>query len=117
MNANNTLSSLLRMRMTSAGPTGIGVTIAGELDVATAGLLRAWIIDTVHHLRPASITLDLSRLQFIDVAGVRMLYELHESASADGCALTVGAAPPMFWWILSRMGLDPDFAGPPLIRP
>ncbi|MEU4424887.1 STAS domain-containing protein [Actinoplanes sp. NPDC024001] len=100
----------LRMAITTHQPPVIGVTITGELDASTADGLYTWIADTINQHRPARLTLDLSRLHFIDVAGVRTLYHLHTAAAAGGCTLTVTAAHTTFWWTLSRLGLEPTFA-------
>ncbi|WP_328474027.1 STAS domain-containing protein [Actinoplanes sp. NBC_00393] len=100
----------LQLTVTHHGPTTIDLTVTGELDVATADGLHTWIVDTVTEHRPDAITLDLSRLQFIDAAGVRTLYRLHALTAAGGCALTIGPAHQVFWWTLSRLGLQPSFA-------
>ncbi|MGK5685126.1 STAS domain-containing protein [Actinoplanes sp. URMC 104] len=109
MTVDHTCPSLLHLHTTEEGPAAVGVTVTGELDAGNSNWLRAWVADTVTSRHPATLTLDLSSLHFIDVAGVRTLYELHASAAAAGCALTVGPAHEAVRVTLSRLGLDPEF--------
>ncbi|MBU2665127.1 STAS domain-containing protein [Actinoplanes bogorensis] len=101
--------SLLQVRTTSTGDAAVSVHVTGELDVGNSGWLRGWIIDTVDRYRPAELRLDLGALHFVDVAGVRALYELQSVAEVRGCALVVDDAHPAVWVTLSRLGLDPEF--------
>ena len=100
----------LHLDVTTPGPGTIAVAVTGDIDIATAGRFYTCIVDTVNHHRPHTITLDLSRLQFIDAAGVRTIYQLHALTDAAGCTLTIGNAHQIFWWTLSRLGLEPAFA-------
>jgi anti-anti-sigma factor len=101
--------SLLRVHTTSAGAAAVCVSVAGELDVGNSRWLRAWIVDAVDRHRPAGILLDLGGLEFVDVAGVRTLYELHAAAEARGCSLTVERAHVAVRLTLDRLGLEPAF--------
>jgi anti-anti-sigma regulatory factor len=56
------------------------------------------------------IRLDLNDLDFIDVSGVRVLYDLHFDAAAADCSLTISQAPQTTRWILNVLGLDDLFA-------
>jgi anti-anti-sigma factor len=105
------MNQTLRISLTSSGPARADVAVTGELDVSTVPILQSGITDTMRG-HPARLTLDLSRLRFIDAAGIRALYQLHRRAAADGCALTVGAASETFWWTLSNLGLHWEFAEP-----
>ncbi|MBL7257706.1 STAS domain-containing protein [Paractinoplanes lichenicola] len=100
---------LLHVRTTSAGAAAVNVSVTGELDVSNSAWLRGWIVDTVDRWQPAGLNLDLGGTHFIDVAGVRALYELHAAVRARGCLLDVVAAHPAVWLTLDRLGLAPEF--------
>ncbi len=105
----------LWMQLTPTGPGTVCIAVAGELDLNNAGLLAGQVRATLLQ-RPASILLDLNGLEFIDVAGVRTLYELHADAEAADCTLVISHAPRTTRWILSVLGLDELFAMPALRR-
>lgn len=59
------------------------VLLGGELDVATASILRQTVATIVgSHLQ--AVTLDLRDVTFIDVAGVRALRDAHRVVTAAG---------------------------------
>jgi anti-anti-sigma factor len=53
----------------------------GELDIATQGELRAVL---VREAAGGAVTLDLSRLRFIDTSGMRLILETAEAAKREG---------------------------------
>ncbi|MDY7086613.1 MAG: STAS domain-containing protein [Actinomycetota bacterium] len=108
MTVENTPATL-HVRTTSAGAAAVSVSVSGELDVGNQAWLRGWIVDTVDRWRPAGLNLDLGGLHFIDVAGVRALFEMHADARARGCLLDVVAAHPAVWMTVDRLGLTPEF--------
>ena len=76
----------------------VTVTPTGELDIATAGRLR----ELLHRQerRARVLVLDLSRLDFIDVVGLRVVLEEQQRSRQDGFALDLvvgsGAAQRLF---------------------
>jgi ABC-type transporter Mla MlaB component len=73
-----------------------GVTLAGELDLATAPLLAAETADAGTSWGPrqpkaggCAFTLDLARLTFVDVSGMRALERVQRQVDACGEALRV----------------------------
>jgi anti-anti-sigma factor len=72
-------------------PTTALVTLAGELDLAGAGELEPPIAD---RLSQGSVIVDLSDLEFIDSAGLGVLYTAQRSAkaSARGFAVVHGSS-------------------------
>ncbi|GAB2607267.1 hypothetical protein Aab01nite_02650 [Paractinoplanes abujensis] len=103
------MPALLHVRTTSAGAAAVSVSVTGELDVSNSAWLRGWIVDTVDRWQPAGLTLDLGGTHFIDVAGVRTLYEVHAAARARGFLLDVTVAHPAVRLTLDRLGLNPEF--------
>jgi anti-sigma B factor antagonist len=72
---------------------GTIVRARGELDVATAGTLRA-ALDGIEDA--ARLVLDLRGLSFIDSTGLHLVVALHKRAQRDGFQLSVLApAPPV----------------------
>jgi stage II sporulation protein AA (anti-sigma F factor antagonist) len=70
------------------GPGGaLHVTLAGELDLQTGAHLRAAI--GAGHAGRRTVRFDLSRLSFIDCAGLRTLLELQDEAEREGSAVEV----------------------------
>ncbi|HEX5204019.1 MAG TPA: STAS domain-containing protein [Actinoplanes sp.] len=99
----------LRVESEPAGPGTVRLTVSGELDIYTADDLARRVRETLVLERPSMIRLDLNRLDFIDVSGVRVLYDLHFDAAAADCALTISQAPQTTRWILDVLGLDELF--------
>jgi anti-anti-sigma factor len=87
--------------------------LEGELDLASGGPLQARLraLQRAH----ATVCLDLSRLSFIDCAGLQVLVEALEVAAADG-ALQISADLPVpvrrLIELIDAAGL-PDGAGLP----
>ncbi|GIF02327.1 STAS domain-containing protein [Paractinoplanes rishiriensis] len=105
-----TPESCLRVQVTRTGPALVCIAVAGELDLDTAGVLAGRVRDALGLIQPDTMLLDLEKLEFIDVAGVRTLYELHAAAAAVDCTLVIRHAPRTTRWILSVLGLDELFA-------
>jgi anti-anti-sigma factor len=63
----------------------------GELDIATQGELRAALL---RQAAQGAVTLDLSRLRFIDTSGMRLILETAEAARREGFEFTVLRGSP-----------------------
>jgi anti-anti-sigma factor len=72
-------------------PTTALVSLAGELDLAGAGELESPISE---RLRQGSVIVDISDLEFIDSAGLTVLYSAQRSARASerGFAVVHGSS-------------------------
>ncbi|MFL6122088.1 STAS domain-containing protein [Actinophytocola sp.] len=66
------------------------VTLAGEIDLCTAPLLRAALADTDAREVP-NVLVDLSQVHFMALAGVHLLREASERRAAAGRRLVVAA--------------------------
>ena len=78
----------LRLRTTWPAPHAVLVTVRGALDTATAGDLAALLSDRLW-ARPERLTLDLSEVDFLGVAGVRVLLHAALQAEQNGTELSV----------------------------
>jgi anti-sigma B factor antagonist len=75
----------------------------GDLDVATAGTLRA-ALDGLE--RTECLVLDLRGLSFIDSTGLHLLVALHQRAQRDGFRLTLLAPAAPLDKAIQLCGLD-----------
>jgi anti-anti-sigma factor len=80
------------------------LTLSGELDIASFPLLET----TTRQLTDSgarSITLDLRELEFMDLAGLRAILELHERSEEDGYELRLIPGPWQVQSLFERTGL------------
>jgi anti-sigma B factor antagonist len=96
----------LRVTAESDGSTTV-LTLAGELDLATADALRARISEL---LAPSSsvrrLVLDLGSLEFLDVTGLGALLEARRKLVELGGTLSLRHPRPMVRRILGLLELD-----------
>lgn len=70
------------------------IRLDGELDFTTVGLLEALLAQAAHQRRRV-VVLELSRLEFIDVAGLQRLVAESRRLRATGGRLTVVGLSPV----------------------
>ena len=91
------------------------VTAPAEIDAATAGQLRAILVECQRR-RHTTVVVDLTGTQFCDSAGLRELVVAHKRAAACGGAVRlVTPAGGVFLRIFTVTGLEgiiPHFATP-----
>lgn len=100
----------------TAGPDGVCVAVAGEVDIDTAPRLRR-ALDAA--LREADrVDLDLGAVTFLDSAGLSALIATQQSAVAAGVTFRLQHVPPPVRLLLALTGvdvlfvIDPDAARP-----
>jgi anti-sigma B factor antagonist len=84
------------------------VMIGGEIDIASASVLRARLLD----LLPADaspVIIDLSRVTFCDASGLAVLVAASRRAAQLGGVLRLAAPAPLTATILRLTGLDAWF--------
>jgi anti-sigma B factor antagonist len=81
------------------------IALAGELDLAHAGELEQEL-KRIEQTDAASITLDLSKLSFIDSTGVRILLLAEARSRADSYRLTLVRAPASVQRVFVICGVD-----------
>ena len=79
------------------------VTVAGEIDIATATRLRERLFELAGG-RP--LVADLDQVRFIDSAGLAVLVGAAKRAAAHGCSLHVVCARPRIRQLFRLTGLD-----------
>lgn len=88
----------------SAGDDCVRATIAGEVDASNADRL----VQALQSGPTASaLTIDLTRLRYLDSAGVRALYTVADTAILRGAAITVLLLPDSpIRRVLAHAGVD-----------
>jgi len=91
------------------GPNGYQiVSVAGELDIATAEQAYSYISDVIDG-RPAPVTVDLSGVSFCDASGLGALARIARHARQAGRQLMLISARPSLVKIMRITGLDRAF--------
>ncbi|MEO3870904.1 STAS domain-containing protein [Nonomuraea sp. B12E4] len=87
------------------------VRVAGELDIATTELLRGHLLDLLQEAgrarhTPATLVVEVSRLSFIDAAGLGILISVHKHALRQRTPMRIAGVPPRMRRLLRITGLD-----------
>src|SRR5687768_13751267 len=86
------------------GPDLLVVAAAGEVDLDTAALLEAALVDAV--VRRSRVCCDLTDVAFLSASRVGALLVAHVRAIETGCQLTLRGAHGTIRRVLSITGLD-----------
>jgi len=70
-------------------PGRVVLTVGGELDLASAPVLRAAVAKLPDADEMIEMIVDLEQLAFMDSAGLHVLFGLHRRAAADGFTLAL----------------------------
>ena len=97
----------------SAHGAAVTVIVAGELDITTATSMSKQLL-TIGALHPQWLVLDLSGLDFVDVAGARALDQTYRALEA-GCPVTVRQPRPSARKIFELTGFMEDRWSPPAL--
>jgi anti-anti-sigma factor len=84
--------------------------VAGEIDLVTAPLLQAALVDAVDHHR--EVCCDLSEVTFFGAAGINALVIAHERAARAGSRLLIRGAHGITRRVLQITGLEDLLSGP-----
>ncbi len=84
------------------------VSVTGELDIATADQVYAYIRNVIDSW-PLPVSVDLSGLTFCDAAGLGVLARIARHAREAGRQLRLTAARPSLLKIMRITGLDRSF--------
>ena len=89
-------------------PGEVTVTLAGELDLASAELAFGYVRDAIdrHH---GPVVLDLASLSFCDARGLGALVRMSKYAGQAGRALRLMSPRPQLEKIIRITGLDHEF--------
>ncbi|MFI0409080.1 STAS domain-containing protein [Actinomadura sp. 3N508] len=87
------------------GPTMI-IEVDGEIDHATADLLREHVITAALAISPPHVVLDFDQVTFCDSSGLGALIAIWKAVRAHHGDLVVARPPGVCRRILERTGLD-----------
>lgn len=90
----------------------VGLTVKGDLDAFSVGLLDQRIVEVLNRSDTTEIELDLAGVEFVDAAATVHLRRLHQLAADSGCTLTISAATRFAWWLFASIGLTSVFPAP-----
>jgi anti-anti-sigma factor len=87
----------------TAGPGYLLVSVAGECDTTTGQQCRDALMPQACRA-PRRLIVDLSGVDFMDCAGVRVLLAVHAAAAARGSLLVLACPKPIVARVLSLTG-------------
>lgn len=99
-----TRNPLLRLVVDMAEPATTLITVAGEVDAATAPQLSDAL--RPHLTAQGSVLVDLSAVTFLSAAGLHVLVDAHWSMQAGGGTLKLITGPRCVDRVLTLTGLD-----------
>lgn len=88
---------------TSWPPTN-RVSVVGEVDLATAPLLRDRLHTALRDQSPAVLVVDLAGVTFLDCTGIGALISAHNAALQAGCQLRITDPQPIVRRVLEVTG-------------
>ncbi|WP_412102901.1 STAS domain-containing protein [Plantactinospora sp. KLBMP9567] len=86
--------------------------VAGEIDLATAPVLRDKLLTLLRDQTPAVLVVDLAGVAFLDCAGIGALVGVRNAAGEAGCELRVTDPQPFVRRVLEVTGLLGIFTAP-----
>ncbi|TMR04344.1 STAS domain-containing protein [Nonomuraea turkmeniaca] len=91
----------------------VTVAVSGELDIATTELLRSHVLALLREAgraRHAAVVIEVSRLSFIDAAGLGILVSVRNHARRQQTPLRIAGVTPAMRRLLRITGLDGHLA-------
>jgi anti-anti-sigma factor len=105
-NWDRTAPVLLGMRTTTDRTGTVTLTVAGEVDLATAGALRQAIVDLLQTAGIRRLVVDFAQISFLDAAGVAALLAGHRLGQAAGVSVDLVNCRPVALRVLEIVGVD-----------
>jgi anti-anti-sigma factor len=94
----------LHLAMSCPSPRGVRIVVVGEVDLATAAVLRDGLLSVLRDQSPALVDVDLAGVTFMDCTGVGVLIAVHTTAARSGCRLRVSHPQPIVGRVLAVTG-------------
>jgi anti-sigma B factor antagonist len=91
------------------------VAVTGELDLAVAGRLDSEI-EQLGVAPNGTLVIDLSRLEFMDSSGLRVLVRAHQRSQEQGFRVVLVQGPDPVQRVLTLTGVDEQFEIVPSIE-
>lgn len=88
---------------------GARIDASGEIDATTAPALRGDVYAAIDAKPGDVITVDLSKVEFLDSTGLGVLVGALKHARTNGGDLAISGAAPHVWKVFQITGLDKVF--------
>jgi anti-anti-sigma factor len=102
----------LHLDTTWPSPTTARVAVVGEVDLATAHLLRDRLLDVLREQAPAVVDVDLAGVTFLDCTALSALVAARNAAVHAECQVRVSRPQPIVRRVLEVTGLLGAFTAP-----
>jgi anti-anti-sigma factor len=102
----------LHLDTSRPSPSTARVAVAGEVDLATAHLLRDRLLGVLREQTPAVLDVDLARVTFLDCTGISALVAVRNAAVHVGRQMRVSHPQPIVRRVLELTGLLDLFTAP-----
>jgi anti-anti-sigma factor len=102
----------LGIEVSFPSPGTTRLTVAGEIDLASAPTVRMRLLAVLSDHRPTIIEVDLGGVAFLDCSGIGMLVDVRNAAVRSECLVWICRAQPMPAAILDLVGLLESFTEP-----
>jgi anti-sigma B factor antagonist len=91
-------------------------TVRGEIDIANATQLCAALLHATDRSECQCLIVDLSKVQFIDLSGVRALYECCRVLTWEGRHMVLAEPSAAAQRVLTALRMDRDFEIYPIVE-
>jgi anti-anti-sigma factor len=98
--------------MSCPSPATARLAVAGEVDLATAPVLRDRLLGVLRDESPAVLDVDLAGVTLLDCAGIGALVGVRNAAVHAGCQMWVSNPQPIVRRVLAVTGLLDVFTTP-----
>lgn len=105
-------STQLHVDTSYPSPATAWVAVSGEVDLATAEVLRDGLLDVLRDEAPTMLGVDLAGVTFLDCAGISALVAVRNAAARTGRQMRVTHAQPIVRRVLDLTGLLDIFTAP-----
>jgi anti-anti-sigma factor len=102
----------LHIDVSRPSPLTVQVTPAGEVDLATAHVLRDVMLRVLREQAPTLLDVDLAGVTFFDCSGIGTLVAVRDVAVQAGCHVMVSNPRPIVRRVLDLTGLLDAFTAP-----
>jgi anti-anti-sigma factor len=100
-----TVLTQLHLDTTCPSPSTVRVAVTGEVDMATATVLRDRLLDVLDGQSPSVLEVDLAGVTFLDCAGLGALVAVCKAAVRTGRQMRVTHPQPFVREVLAVTGL------------
>jgi anti-anti-sigma factor len=98
-------TALAPLHLDTSWPSTTRVSVAGEVDLATAPMLRDRLLTALRDQSPEVLVVDLAGVRLLDCSGIGALIGVRNAALQAGCQLRITDPQPIVRRVLEVTGL------------